>query len=71
MSGASGALLAIVVSVLVGTVIGLATGILVWIKDSSLPVSERAAGAILRGGAACGATILLALAIFAAAGVLR
>jgi len=52
-------------------IIGLVTGILVWIKDSSLPASERAAGAILRAGAACAATILLALAIFAAGGVLR
>ena len=71
MSGASGVLLAIVVSVLAGMVIGLVTGILVWIKDSSFPMSARAAGAILRGGAACGATILLALAVFAAAGMLR
>jgi hypothetical protein len=69
--GASGVLLWIVVSVLAGMVIGLVTGILVWIKDSSLPVIERAAGAILRGGAACAATILLMLAVFAAAGVLR
>lgn len=71
MSGASGATLAIVISILAGMVIGLVTGILVWIKDSSLPVSERAAGAILRGGAGCAATILLMLAIFAAVGVLR
>jgi len=71
MNSASGVLLAIVVSVLVGMIIGLVTGILVWIKDSSLPASERAAGAILRAGAACAATILLALAIFAAGGVLR
>jgi hypothetical protein len=67
----AGVLLAIVVVVLAGMVVGLVTGILAWMRDSSLPVSERAAGAFLRGGAACGAAILLALAILAAAGVLR
>jgi len=71
MSGTSGAPLAIVVSVLGGMVTGLITGILAWIKEPGLPVSERAAGAILRGGAACGATILLVLALFAGAGALR
>lgn len=71
MSGTSGAPLAIIVSIQAGMVIGLVTGILVWIKDSSLPASERAAGAILRGGAGCAAAVLLMLAIFAAVGVLR
>jgi hypothetical protein len=71
MSSVSSVLMAIVVSVLVGVVVGLVAGILVWIKDSGLPVSERVADAILRGGAACAATILLALAILAAVGVLR
>jgi len=47
------------------------TGILGWIKDSSLPATERTAGAILRGGAACAATILLVLAVFTTAGALR
>jgi len=71
MNGASGVLFAIVISILVAVVSGLVTGILVWIKDSSLSVTERAAGAILRGGAAGAATVLLVLAVFSAAGALR
>ena len=71
MNGSSAVLLAIVVTVLVGVLAGVITAILVWIKDSKLSVSERAADAILRGAAACAATILLMLAVFAAAGVLR
>jgi hypothetical protein len=71
MNDSSGVLLAIVLSVLVGLVAGLTAGILGWIKDSSLPVTERSSGAILRGGAACAATILLVLAVLTAIGALR
>jgi hypothetical protein len=71
MNGVAGVLLTIGLAVLTGVVIGLVTGILVWIKDSRLQVSERVADAVLRGGAACAATILLMLAVFAAAGVLH
>ena len=71
MNQMSGALLAIMVAVLAGGIVGLVTGILVWIQGSKLPPNERVADAILRGGGACAATILLVLAVFAAAGVLH
>jgi uncharacterized membrane protein len=71
MNGSSVVLFAIVIATLVGTIIGLITGILTWIQKSSLPVTERTASAILRGGAAFAAAILLVLAVFTAAGTLR
>lgn len=71
MSSPEGVLLAAIVAVLIGMVVGLVTGILVWVRNPTLSVSERAAEAILRAGAAGGATILVILAIFAAIGMLR
>jgi hypothetical protein len=71
MSSTEGVLLAVIVAALIGTVAGLVVGILVWVRNSTLKVSERAAEAILRAGAAGGATILLVVAIFAAIGMLR
>ena len=71
MSGASGAVLAIVVAVLAGMVVSLVTGILAWIRDSKPPTRKRAANAILQGGAAWASTILPILAMFTAMGVLR
>jgi hypothetical protein len=71
MNGSAGVLLTILVTVLAGMLVGLITAILVWIKGARLQVSERVADAILRAGAACGAAILLMLAVFVAAGVLH
>jgi hypothetical protein len=71
MNGSSVVLFAIAIAVVVGMLVGLVTGILVWIQRPSLSVSERTASAILRGGAACAATILLVLTIFTAAGALK
>lgn len=71
MNDSSVVLFTIAIAVLIGMLVGLVTGILAWIQKPSLSISERTASAILRGGAACAATILLVLAIFTAAGALR
>lgn len=71
MDQVSGVLLAIVVTLLTASIIGLVTGILAWIRSPGLPCHERTAESILRGGAAFAAAALLVLALFAAAGVLH
>jgi ABC-type amino acid transport system permease subunit len=71
MSGESTVWLAIVVAVLGGLVIGLIAGVLTWIGKPGLAQTERITTAILRGGSACGGTIIIVLAVFAAAGLLR
>ncbi len=71
MSDASSVVLSVFVAILAGLAVSLITGILAWIRDSKVPTRERVASAILQGGAAWAATILLVVAVFAAIGVLR